>query len=260
MSGCECKPDRAQPSIKLIRAVIVEDEPLGRALIRQMLRGDPEVSVIGECVDGEEAVEFLKSERPDLVFLDVRMPERDGFDVLAALNPGHSSAVIFVTAHDEYAVRAFDINAVDYLLKPFDRERFQRARDRAKLHLHQKQADTKYLGRMVVRSRGSIFFLKTAEVDWIGAEGNYVRLHVKHESHLVRGTIAGLEAQLDPQQFVRIHRSQIVNIDRIRELRPWWHGEYHVLLKDGTQLTLSRSYRDRLHSSLTGSRSSRSQA
>jgi len=145
---------------------------------------------------------------------------------------------------------------VDYLLKPFDRDRFQRALDRARSHVRQTPCRSRYPERVVVKSRGSIFFLKTDEVDWIEAEGNYVRLHIKNESHLIRATIGGIESQLNPQRFARIHRSQIVNIDRIRELRPWWHGEYHVLLKDGTQLTLTRNYRDALYSSLNGSRSS----
>jgi two-component system LytT family response regulator len=243
---------------KPLRAVVVEDEPLGRALLRQMLAREPDVNLVAECAGGNEAIPILERTHPDLVFLDVRIPDRDGFDVLSAASLSSSTAIVFVTAHDEYAVRAFDYNAVDYLLKPFDRDRFQRALDRARSHVRQTQGRSRYRERVVVKSRGSIFFLKTGEVDWIEAEGNYVRLHIGNESHLIRATIGGMESQLDPQRFVRIHRSQIVNIDRIRELRPWWHGEYHVLLKDGTQLTLSRSYRDALHSSLNGSRLSQS--
>lgn len=245
-------------STKQLRAVVVEDEPLGRALIRKMLGSENDVDLIAECAGGTEAISVIETTRPDLVFLDVRIPERDGFEVLSAVNLNASTAVVFVTAHDEYAVRAFDFNAVDYLLKPFDRTRFQRAVERARSHVRQTQIGTRFLQRLVVKSRGSVFFLKTGEVDWIEAEGNYVRLHVKNESYLIRATIGGLESQLDPQEFARIHRSQIVNMDRIRELRPWWHGEYHVVLKDGTQLTLSRNYREALHSTLNGSRSSQS--
>jgi two-component system LytT family response regulator len=232
---------------KTIRAVIVEDEPLGRAVIRELLRNDSEVKVVGECTNGHEAVAVIEDQKPDLVFLDVRMPEVDGFDVLSSLPASQAPVVVFVTAYDEYAVRAFEVNAVDYLLKPFDRERFHRALTRAKEQIRcAPSEDRQYSERLVVKSGGRIFFLKTEEVDWIAAEGNYVRLHVKAESFLLRTTITNLEQQLDPAKFARIHRSQIVNIDRIRELRPWWHGEYHVLLKDGSRLTLSRSYRHRL--------------
>jgi two-component system LytT family response regulator len=225
----------------------VEDEPLGRAVIRELLRNDSEVKVVGECTNGHEAITVIEDQKPDLVFLDVRMPEVDGFDVLSALPTAQAPVIVFVTAYDEYAVRAFEVNAVDYLLKPFDRERFHRALKRAKDQIRRvPSSDRRYSDRLVVRSGGRIFFLKSEEVDWIAAEGNYVRLHVKTESFLLRTTITNLEQQLDPAKFARIHRSQIVNIDRIRELRPWWHGEYHVLLKDGSRLTLSRSYRHRL--------------
>lgn len=245
-----------------IRAVIVDDEPLGRTVIREMLRGDGEVIITGECANGHEAVALISDQQPDLVFLDVQMPEVDGFDVLSALDATRLPMVIFVTAYDQYAVRAFEVHAVDYLLKPFDRERFDKALQRAKSHLRrarsgevsdrilslleEQRAKTKYLDRLVVKSGGRVFFLKTDEIDWIEAEGNYVCLHVKKEHWLVRESIGGLEAQLDPQKFQRIHRSQIINLDRIKELRPWSHGEYHIILHDGTQLTLTRSYREKL--------------
>ena len=234
---------------KPISAVIVEDEPLGRDLIRELLRSDSDVTLVGECGNGHEALSMLEQKRPDLVFLDVRMPEIDGFEVLAGLGR-QTPVVVFVTAYDEYAVRAFEVNAVDYLLKPFDRERFQQALDRAKTQIRFRGADGKsrpYPERLLVKSGSRIVFVRTDEVDWIEAEGNYVRLHVKKDTHFLRTTISNLEEHLDPTRFARIHRSQIVNIDRIRELRPWWHGEYHVLLKDGTQLTLSRTYRERIH-------------
>ena len=248
-----------------IRAIIVDDEPLGRTVIREMLRGDAEIEVSGECANGHEAVELISRVRPELLFLDVQMPEVDGFEVLRAAmqTMNELPLVIFVTAYDQYAVRAFDVHAVDYLLKPFDRERFGKAVQRAKAQLQQahnnsvnerilalleeQRARTRYLERLVVKAHGRVFFLKTSEVDWIEAEGNYVCLHVRKESFLLRETLSSLEAQLDPQKFARIHRSQIVNVERIRELHPWSHGEYHVILHDGTQLTLSRSYRERLH-------------
>lgn len=244
-----------------IRAVIVDDEPLGRTVIREMLRGDAEIVLVGECGNGHEAIELLNQSPPDLLFLDVQMPEVDGFDVLNALD--ELPLVVFVTAYDQYAVRAFDVHAVDYLLKPFDRERFSRAVQRAKEQLRRAQqhavnerilalleaqkAQTRCLERLVIKNNGRVFLLKTADVDWIEAEGNYVKLHVGSVTHLLRETLTNLEAQLDPQRFARIHRSQLVNLDRIRELQPWSHGEFQVILHDNTQLTLSRSYRERLH-------------
>jgi two-component system, LytTR family, response regulator len=253
---------------KTIPAVIVDDEPLGRTLIRELLRGDPEIEVIGECASGGEAIRCIADLHPDLVFLDVQMPEIDGFEVLAALDLARLPLTVFVTAYDQYAVRAFEVHAVDYLLKPFDRERFHRSLQRAKAQLRlerrsdvserilalleEQKVKSKYLERVVIRANGRVFFLKTSEIDWIEAAGNYVSLHVKKESYLLRETIGGMEAQLDPSAFPRIHRSQIVNLDRIRELHPWSHGEYHVILYDGSQLTLSRTYRDRLQELLGG--------
>jgi two-component system, LytTR family, response regulator len=253
---------------KTIRALIVDDEPLGRTLIRELLRGDSEIEVVGECSNGGEAINSMADLRPDLVFLDVQMPEIDGFEMLAALDAVRWPMIIFVTAYENYAVRAFEVRAVDYLLKPFDRERFERCIQRAKAQLRlerrsevnerilalleEQKAKTKYLERVVIKSNGRVFFLKTSEIDWIEAAGNYVSLHVKKESYLLRETIGGMESQLDPAMFPRIHRSQIVNLDRIRELRPWSHGDYHVILRDGIQLTLSRTYRDRLHQLLGG--------
>lgn len=253
---------------KTIRVVIVDDEPLGRTVIREMLRRDQEFTVVGDCANGHEAIAVINAERPDLIFLDVQMPELDGFQVLAALDAGNLPAVIFVTAYDQYAVSAFEVYAVDYLLKPFDRDRFGKALQRAKSQLRrehnsdvnrrilalleEQQAKSQYLERLVIKNNGRIFFLKTEEIDWICAEGNYVNLHVKKDSYLLRGTISGLESQLDPRRFARIHRSQIVNIDRIRELRHWSHGEYQIILHDGEELMLSRSYREKLQAALGG--------
>lgn len=246
----------------LIRVLVVDDEPLAREMIREMLMDDSEVELIGECVNGHEAVEVIQASTPDVIFLDVQMPEIGGFEVLEALKTGHMPHVIFVTAYDQYAVRAFEVHALDYLLKPFDRERFGAAWQRAKAQilrerngsldqriitlLEELKAGTKYLERLVVKSAGRIFFLEIDEVDWIEAEGNYVSVHTGKKSHLLRETISSLETQLDPKKFLRIHRSSIVNLARIRELQPWFHGEYRVILQDGTQLTLSRNYRDHL--------------
>jgi two-component system LytT family response regulator len=245
-----------------IRALIIDDEPLGREIIRDLLEGDQEVEILGECASGLEALRMIEALSPDLIFLDVQMPEIDGFAVLERLRPGRMPGVIFITAYDQYAVRAFDKNAVDYLLKPFDQERFDRALGRAKSQLWQQKAGTLnlqiknlleevksqsgYLERLLVKMGGRVIFVKTEEIDWIAAEGNYSRLHTKSEQYLVREVIGTLETQLDPKKFLRIHRSTIVQIDRIRELHPYFQGEHYLILRDGTQLTLSRSYQKRL--------------
>jgi two-component system, LytTR family, response regulator len=250
----------------LIRVLIVDDEPLARGVLREMLESDPEVEIVGECANGKEAVEAIKELGPDLLFLDIQMPEMGGFEVLDALSEGQTPHLVFVTAYDQYAVRAFEVHALDYILKPFDRERFEASWQRAKSQLQRERnggveqkilslledlkAGTKYLERLVIKSSGRIYFLETNEIDWIQAEGNYVSVHTGKKSHLLRETISSLENQLDPKKFLRIHRSAIVRIDRIKELQPWFHGEYHIILHDGTQLTLSRNYRDRLQEAL----------
>ena len=250
----------------LIRVLIADDEPLARGVLREMLQPDPEVVIVGECANGKEAVEAIKELNPDLLFLDVQMPEMGGFEVLNALDEGQAPHLVFVTAYDQYAVRAFEVHALDYILKPFDRERFDVSWQRAKAQvlrernggveqkilslLEDLKAGTKYLERLVIKSSGRIYFLETNEIDWIQAEGNYVSVHTGKKSHLLRETITSLESQLDPKKFLRIHRSAIVRIDRIKELQPWFHGEYHIVLNDGTQLTLSRNYRDRLQEAL----------
>jgi two-component system LytT family response regulator len=245
-----------------IRALIVDDEPLARERIRELLRGEHEIELIGECSSGDEAISAIHTQKPDLLFLDVQMPELDGFDVLKAIDPERMPVVIFVTAYDQYALRAFDVYALDYLLKPFDRERFQRAVQRAKdyvqrernndlnhlLHALVKELKSgePSLERLPIKAAGRVFFLRTGDIDWLEAAGNYVRLHVGKESHLLRETISGIEAKLDSKQFLRIHRSTIVNIERIKELQPLFHGEYVVILRDGTRLTLSRGHREKL--------------
>jgi two-component system LytT family response regulator len=245
-----------------LRTLIVDDEPLARERIRDLLAREPDIEIAGEAATGLEAVALIESLRPDLLFLDVQMPELDGFAVLEVIDSKAMPAVIFVTAYDQHTLRAFEVHALDYLLKPFDRERFekalQRARDQIRLardgNLSQRlqtllaelRAEKKYLERLVIKSRGRVFFLKVEEVDWMEAAGNYVRLHVERESHLLRETIKSMEQKLSPEKFLRINRSTIVNIDRIKELQPWFHGEYAVILKDDTRLTSSRNYRDKL--------------
>ena len=249
-------------SSKCIRTLIVDDESLARERIREMLEGDPEIEIVGDCANGKEAIQAISKLKPDLIFLDVEMPGIDGFQVLQSLEAAEMPVVIFVTAYDQYAVRAFDTYALDYLLKPFDRERFERSVRRAKTQLLKisdsmnerilsalEQIKTRpvHLERLVIKMNGHVFFIKVSEIDWLEAEGNYVRLHSGKESYLLRDTISALEAQLDPKQFLRVHRSAIVNIDRIQELQPWFHGEYRIILREGVQLTLSRSYREKLH-------------
>ncbi|MGA9772664.1 MAG: LytTR family DNA-binding domain-containing protein [Blastocatellia bacterium] len=248
---------------KCIRALIVDDEQLARERIRDILETDSQIEIIGECASGEEAIEAIERQTPDLVFLDVEMPGKDGFAVLEELGPSRIPAIIFVTAYDQYAVRAFEVYALDYLLKPFDQERFEKALLRAKAHIQNEKSENitarilsaleeikskpVHLERLVIKMNGHVFFVKTDDIDWLEAEGNYVRLHAGKESYLLRDTISALEGQLDPKRFVRVHRSAIVNIDRIQELQAWFHGEYRIILREGVQLTLSRSYREKLH-------------
>jgi two-component system LytT family response regulator len=245
-----------------IRTLIVDDEPLGRERIRTLLAGDAEIEIIGECPDGRQAVAAIERLKPDLLFLDVQMPEMDGFAVLDAIAGRHMPAIIFVTAYDRYAVQAFEVHALDYLLKSFDRERFGNAVARAKDeirrlregHLNERLAGLledlesrkKRAARLVIKSAGRIFFLPVEEIDWVEAADNYVRIHAGREAHLVRETLQSLERRLDPAKFLRIHRSTIVNLERIRELQPMFHGDYVVRLRDGIELTLSRNYREKL--------------
>jgi len=243
-----------------IRTLIVDDEPLAREKIVDMLFGDAEIEIIGECGDGLAAVAAIEAHKPDLLFLDVQMPELDGFGVLEAIE--QMPVIIFVTAYDQYALRAFEVRALDYLLKPFDRERFDKALQRAKHQIERERAGAvnrelvalladlksrpKPLERLVVKAGGRVFFLRVDEIDWIEAAANYVKLHAGGEAHLLRETINGLAAKLDPDKFLRIHRSIIVNLERVKEMQPWFHGDYVVVLQDGTQLTSSRNYREQL--------------
>jgi two-component system LytT family response regulator len=244
-----------------LRTLVVDDELLARRRLTMLLADEPDVEVVAECENGEQAVAAIEAHAPDLVFLDVQMPEVDGFGVLEAIGPERMPAVIFVTAYDRYALRAFDVHAVDYLLKPFARPRFEQALARARASLLAPPADAaaeeanplealleelrkggRWLERLAVHEGGRVFFLRTAEIDWIESAGNYLKLHVGAEQHLVRGTIKGIETKLDPARFLRVHRGTLVNLDRVREIHPWFNGEYMLTLQDGTRLESGWGY------------------
>jgi two-component system LytT family response regulator len=254
-----------------IRTLIVDDEPLARERVRSLVAGQPGLEVIGEASDGEQAIEAIVhgigGQQPDLVFLDVQMPRRTGFEVIQEIGADRMPAVVFVTAYDQYALRAFEVNAVDYLLKPFDRERFEDAVGRARKQLEAEDGGalkTQLMqlvrdlqpptapkqDRLVVKSGGRLFFLRADEIDWIEAAGNYVRVHAGKDAHLLRETMNAIEARLDQKMFLRIHRSRIVNMERVKELHPWFNGDYAVILRDGTKLMLSRGYREKLQERL----------
>lgn len=242
-----------------IRALVVDDEPIARERIRRMLRGEADIEIVDECLSGREAVALIERHAPELVFLDIQMPEMNGFDVLKAISPRHLPVIIFVTAYDRYAIRAFEVHALDYLLKPFDEERFQAALNRAREQIETLQqgkrllsvlSDLKpekhYSERLMLKSSGRVYFIKTEDIGWIEAAGNYVKIHVAGTSHLLRETMNKIEAKLDPDKFIRIHRSTIVNLDQVRELHPLFNNDYIVVLYNGAELTLSRNYYERL--------------
>jgi len=238
------------------RVLIVDDEAVARRRIRRLLAPEDDVIVVGECGDGASAVRAIAAEHPDLAFLDVQMPELDGFDVVQAVKPSELPAVVFVTAFDRYALRAFDVHAIDYLLKPFTSERFRVALARARERRGDKDAlaalaeqlreRPRYLARFAVRTGDRTVLVDCADVDWMEAADNYVKLHVGAREYLLRETLAGIERRMNPAAFARIHRSAIVQIARVAELSPATHGDLGVRLRDGTRLTLSRTFRDRL--------------
>ena len=266
-------------SARVIRAIVADDERLARDRIRRLLDEEPDVEVVAECADGDAAVDAIRTHRPDLAFLDVQMPGRDGLAVVDALRGEPMPVVVFATAFDEYAIRAFEVHALDYLVKPFNPRRFRAAVARARealsqgrgaheerlLALVQQLTDAQrdlerrldaagsrpaatgrveaWLDRITVRAKGRIHFVRVADVDWIGSAGNYVELHVGTAVHTVRESLTGLAARLDPERFVRIHRTTVVNVDRIREIQPWFSGDYVVLMHSGAKLTMSRNYR-----------------
>ena len=244
-----------------IRTLIVDDEELARDRLRSLLSREDRIEIIGEASDGKAAVSEIEKLKPDLVFLDVQMPEMNGFEVLEALEEETRPNVVFCTAHDKFALKAFDVHAVDYLLKPFDRERFQTALQRAvaKVELQKGGKKDAAVGavlkevkpagaveRLLVKADGRVLLIKVEDIDFVEAADNYVNLKVGKESHMMRETMSSLEGRLPADRFMRISRSAIVNVERIQELQPMFHGEYVVVLKNGAKLTLSRSYRDKL--------------
>ena len=252
--------------MKKIRTLIVDDEPLARERLAALLSAEPDIEIAGQCRDGEEAVTAIIEQTPDLVFLDIQMPQLNGFEVIEAVGPERMPLVIFVTAHDRHALRAFEVRALDYLLKPFDRDRLRDALQRVRKQVEREDGgeigrrllalmkdlrrDQPRTDRLVVKSGGRLFFLRADEIDWVEAAGNYVRLHVASTSYLLSETMNAIEGRLDPEKFFRIHRCRIVNMERIQELQPWLNGEYAVLLRTGTRLTLSRGYREKLQERL----------
>jgi two-component system LytT family response regulator len=247
-----------------LRVVVADDEPIGRQRLVRLLQAEPDTEVLAACADGEEAVEAIREHAPDVVLLDIQMPHLDGFEVVAALGETHPPAVIFVTAHDQYALRAFEVHAFDYLLKPVDQDRLHNAISRAMApssRLPQGSTTRRILtlledlnarervrgrDRLVVRTPERAFFLRAETIDWIEAAGKFVHLHVGRAVHALRESMAELEQELDPARFLRISRSVIVNIDRIQEIQPWFQGDYVLILTDGTRLTSTRGYRDNM--------------
>lgn len=243
-----------------LSALIVDDEPMARQRIKDLLRDRPEILILGECADGREAVRAIRGRRPDIVFLDVQMPELGGFDALAQLDDDEVPEIVFTTAHDQFALQAFEVHAVDYLLKPYDRDRFYSALDAAcsraragrnvvsemSTLLTQLRDRHEGVERIPIKTDGRIVFVEIASIEWIEAANNYAALHVGAKTHMVRETMTKLEARLPADRFLRISRSTIINAAGIKELKPKFHGDYTVILKNGTKLTLSRTYRDRL--------------
>lgn len=257
--------------------MVVDDEAVARRRIARLLAERDDIELVGEASGGQAALEAIERLMPDLVFLDVQMPDLDGFQVLQHLDVGHLPAIIFVTAYDQYAVKAFEASAVDYLLKPYDSDRFNQAVDRAAQWIapggHSAEEDrlrrllNEVLGsgggrvaregggtldRFMTKEAGRAYFVRSADVDWIQAEGNYVRLHVGQSTHLVRGTIAACAERLDPRKFVRIHRRYIVNMERVKEIQPWFGGDYVMILTTGQKLRLSRSFREQFRRRMLG--------
>jgi two-component system, LytTR family, response regulator len=247
-------------------ALIVDDEPLARRSIRKCLKAFPEFAVVGECGDGASAIAAIRDRRPDLLFLDIQLPESDGFQVLAALGKDAMPVTIFVTAYDRYALQAFEAHALDYLLKPFSEERFRDALEHAKRGLQagkergpnrqverlleQLTKQKTFAERIPVPAKGRFVFLNVRDLDWVEAEGNYLRLHSNGNSHLLRGNMNEMESKLDPARFMRIHRSTIVNLQRIREVQPWFRGHHRVVMNNGQELKLSRYQKEKLRTLL----------
>lgn len=261
-----------------IRAVIVDDEALAREAVRLRLSEEPDIEVVGEAANGPDAVELVRKLAPDLMFLDIQMPGMDGFEVVEKVASDHLPIVVFVTAHDRYALKAFETHALDYVLKPFTTSRFHAAVDRARMEVaragdyetHQRliqvlderrrarerraasESSSGYAARLAVKYNQRILLLKTADIDWVESSANYAHLHTSGANYVVRMTMGELERRLDPERFARIHRSTIVQLDRIKDIVAAWHGDFDVTLHDGTVLRLSRNYRDRVLSRKRG--------
>ncbi|HLM55752.1 MAG TPA: LytTR family transcriptional regulator DNA-binding domain-containing protein [Pyrinomonadaceae bacterium] len=250
----------------MIRTLIIDDVQLARERLKRCLGEEPGVEVVGECDNGERAVAAIRTLRPDLIFLDVQMPALDGFGVLDALGGERLPAVIFVTAYNEYAIQAFEVNALDYLLKPVDCKRLHKAVERVRSQAAPAPAENldarfraliediksppRHLKRLTIRQTGRTILLPADEIDWVETYGNYLKVHAGRESHLIRGTMQQLEAKLDPEKFVRVHRSALVNIEKVKEIYPRSNGDQDLVLHDGRQLILSRNYRDKFLSLL----------
>jgi two-component system LytT family response regulator len=233
-----------------IRTLVVDDEPLARSNLAVLLRLDPEIEIVGECGSGLKALAEIRGRKPDLVFLDVQMPECDGFDVLEQLGKDMPPAVVFVTAYDHYALKAFEAGALDYLLKPFDNARFHRSLGRAKERIALSKDSPRKVDHMVIKGSGQVTFIRISDIDWIEAADYYACLHVRTKAHLLRRRMSDLERELDQTVFCRIHRSSIVNLNRVKGLEVNEHGEYEAVLDTGTRLKLSRRYRKQLQSRL----------
>ncbi len=241
--------------------LLVDDESHARERLLKYLKDDKELEVVGECDNGSDAVDFILKNNVDLVFLDIQMPEMDGFGVIESLGLKNLPIIIFVTAYDRFAVNAFKVNALDYVLKPVSKKRLEESIDRAKDRLASRKSgeinhnivqlleglkqEKQHLDRIVVKTNDKMFLIRTDDIDWIEADDNYVKLHTSEKTHLLRQTMKNMEDTLDPNMFLRIHRSVIVNMDRIKEIQQWFNNEYTVILKDGTELTMSRGYRDK---------------
>ena len=243
-----------------LKILIADDEPLARERLRKLIEKHADLDLVAECSDGAETASKILKLQPDIVFLDVQMPEKTGFEVIHEIQGKAAPAIVFVTAYDQYAINAFDVSAVDYLLKPFDRERFERSLEKARQSANKPDAIPKNLEallnnlapqnkeqeRIAIKTNNKVILLRTDQIDFVDADDNYINVHVGAEKHMLRETLASFEEKLSARKFMRISRSVIVNMDRIKELQPLFHGEYSVILKDGTRLTLSRSYRDKI--------------
>jgi two-component system LytT family response regulator len=254
----------------ILRVLLVDDEVAARARLRQMLRQEPDFDIVGECANGRQALDAIRTQHPDLVFLDIQMPGLNGLEVCRALEPASLPRVVFVTAYDRYAIEAFEVHAIDYLLKPFDQERFRKTLAHARQQLqpeaggmanarilallHDLQSAPTRADRLAFKSDGRVVFVRLDEIEYIEAEGNYAKIHIPGGTHLLRETMSALEGQLPPEQFLRLSRSVIVNLDRVKEVQPLFYGDHVVILRNGTRLTLTRSHRDRLDALLVRSK------